>query len=142
MEEIMEKKKKSNWLIIVAIVYTIVAIGLSVWQVKSRMDSDPVTAVISHNVRTGSSSSNRRYTSYVMYSYEGKVYKNIEYGHTKKLRNARAGQTIKIYVNREDPTKIDANEPAILIGWLMFFEIAIILAVITERRARKSADNQ
>ena len=36
----MEEKKKSNWLIIVAIVYTIVAIGLSVWQVKFRMESE------------------------------------------------------------------------------------------------------
>ena len=138
----MEEKKKSNWLIILAIVYTIIAVGLSVWQVKTRMESDPVTAVISHKVRTGSTSSNRRYTSYVMYSYEGKVYKNIEYGHTKKLPQERAGQTIKIYVNRENPKKIQTNEPAILIGWLAFFEIAIILAVITEQRAKKSADNQ
>ena len=138
----MEKKKKSNWLIIVAIVYTIVAIGLSVWQVKFRMESDPVTAVVNYITRHERSSSEYDYRVYVTYSYKGKVYKDIQYNKTEKIPNEQEGQTLKIYVNRKNPTKIDANEPAILIGWLVFFEIAIILAVITERRAKKSADNQ
>lgn len=138
----MEEKKNSNWLIIVAIVYTIVAIGLSVWQVKFRMESDPVTAVVNYITRHERSSSEYDYTVYVTYSYKGKVYKDIQYNSTEKIPDEQEGQTLKIYVNRENPTKIDANEPAILIGWLVFFEVAIILAVITEQRAKKSADNQ
>ena len=138
----MEEKKKSNWLIIVAIVYTIGAIALSIWQVKSRMESDPVTAVVNYITKHEYDISEYDYRVYLTYSYKGKIYKNIEYIHTEKIPDEQVGQTLKIYVNREDPTKIDANEPVILIGWLVFFEIVIILAVITERRARKSADNQ
>ena len=139
MGKYMKQLFKRNVFLLITLVYTIFCVVFVGFQIKARNESDPVTAVVNYvkcNNRTGD---DKRYWTYITYSYKGEVYRDVHYATGGRRPKVREGHAIKIYVNREQPRKITTGEPVILIGTLLFFEVALILAVVMEKRAWKSA---